>query len=173
MIVGESGRKWRNAGNPAFWLYIRKVERMFLGQFYHNLDDKGRLTVPSRYRDLLLPAGAYIMQGFDQNLIVLPSDNYEELSQRIRQMSITDPNARLLRRLFFSTADRVDIDKAGRILIPQFLRAYAGLDCALVVVGMGDYFEIWSPEAWKVQNEQLQDPQLNADRFTAFNLASG
>ena len=59
---------------------------MFLGQFYHNLDDKGRLTVPSRYRDLLLPAGAYIMQGFDQNLIVLPSENYEEQFQRIRQI---------------------------------------------------------------------------------------
>jgi MraZ protein len=146
---------------------------MFLGQCYHNLDDKGRLTVPSRYRDLLVPAGAYIMQGFDQNLIVLPSTNYEELFQRIRQMSITDPNARLLRRLFFSTADRVEVDKAGRILIPQFLRTYAGLECALVLVGMGDYFEIWSPEAWKVQNEQLQDPQLNSDRFATFSLASG
>jgi MraZ protein len=146
---------------------------MFLGQFYHNLDDKGRLTVPSRYRDLLLPAGAYIMQGFDQNLIVLPSDNYEEQFQRIRQLSMTDPDARSLRRLFFSTADRVEVDKAGRILIPQFLRTYAGLECALVLVGMGDYFEIWSPEAWKVQFEQLQDPQLNSDRFSAFSLASG
>jgi MraZ protein len=146
---------------------------MFLGQFYHNLDDKGRLTVPARYRDLLVLAGAYIMQGFDQNLIVLPSENYDEVFQRIRLMSITDPNARSLRRLLFSTADRVEVDKAGRILIPQFLRTYAGLECALVVVGMGDYFEIWSPEAWKVQNEQLQDPQLNMDRFSAFNLASG
>jgi MraZ protein len=146
---------------------------MFLGQFYHNLDDKGRLTVPSRYRDLLLPAGAYIMQGFDQNLIVLPSDNYEAQIQRIRQLSMTDPDARSLRRLYFSTADRVDVDKAGRILIPQFLRTYAGLECALVLVGMGDYFEIWSPDAWKVQFEQLQDPQLNSDRFKAISLASG
>ncbi len=146
---------------------------MFLGQFYHNLDDKGRLTVPSRYRDLLLPAGAYIMQGFDQNLIVLPSDNFEEQFQRIRQLSMTDPTARSLRRLLFSTADRVEVDKAGRILIPQFLRTFAGLECALVLVGMGDYFEIWSPEAWKVQFDQLQDPQLNSDRFSAISLASG
>ncbi len=146
---------------------------MFLGQFYHNLDDKGRLTVPSRYRDLLAPGGAYIMQGFDQNLIVLPSENYEQLFQRIRMTTITDPNARSLRRLIFSTADRVEVDKAGRILIPQFLRSFAGLDFALVIVGMGDYFEIWSPEGWKVQNAQLQDPQLNTDRFTAFSLATG
>lgn len=147
---------------------------MFLGQFYHNLDDKGRLTVPARYRDLLVPAGAYIMQGFDQNLIVLPSENYEELFQRIRMATtITDPIARSLRRLVFSTADHVEVDKAGRILVPQFLRTYAGLECALVVVGMGDYFELWSPEAWKIQNEQLQDPQLNSDRFAAFSLASG
>ena len=67
----------------------------------------------------------------------------------------------------------MEVDKAGRILIPQFLRTYAGLECALVLVGMGDYFEIWSPEAWKVQFEQLQDPQLNSDRFSAFSLASG
>ncbi len=113
------------------------------------------------------------MQGFDQNLIVLPSENYEGIFQHIRTATITDPNARALRRLVFSTADRVEVDKAGRILIPQFLRTYAGLDCALVLVGMGDFFEIWSPEAWKVQNEQLQDPQLNSDRFSAFSLVTG
>jgi MraZ protein len=145
---------------------------MFLGQFHHNLDDKGRLTIPARYRDLLVPAGAYIMQGFDQNLIVLPSGNYEEFFQQIRKMSITDPKARSLRRLFFSTAEHVEVDKAGRILISQFLRSYAGLECPLVVVGMGDYFELWSPEAWKIQNEQLQDPELNSDRFAVFNLGS-
>jgi transcriptional regulator MraZ len=144
---------------------------LFLGQFYHNIDEKGRLTVPVRYRDDLVPDGAFIMQGFDRNLMVLPSNIYEGLSRRVSQMSMTDSTARLLRRLVFSTADRVEVDKAGRVLIPQFLRQFAGLENSLIVVGMGDYFEIWSPEAWNEQDRALQEAQTNPDRFAALNLA--
>jgi len=146
---------------------------MFLGRFYHNLDDKGRLTIPARYRDLLVAdGGAYVMQGFDRNLLVLPCSAFDALSRRVIQMSITDPTARLLKRLFFSTADHVDVDKAGRILVPLFLRQSACLDESVVVVGSGEYFEIWSPELWETQNVQLQDAQMNAHRFAAFNLTS-
>jgi MraZ protein len=145
---------------------------MFLGQFYHNLDAKGRLTVPARFRDLLVPDGAYVMQGFDHNLMVLPRLAFESLSQQINSQSVTDPKARMLRRLLFATADRVDVDRAGRILIPQFLRDAAGLQNSVVVVGSGDYFEVWSPEDWEAQAEQLQDVQANAERFVDFNIAS-
>ena len=145
---------------------------MFLGRFYHNLDDKGRLTVPARYRDLLVPDGAFVMQGFDKNLLVLPQAAFEAFSRDVSRMSMTDSTSRLLRRLVFSTADRVEIDRAGRILIPQFLRQFAGIDTSVVMVGAGQYFEIWSPESWGVQDEQLQDPQANAQRFSAFDLTS-
>jgi MraZ protein len=144
---------------------------MFLGQFYHNLDEKGRLTVPVRYRDYLVPDGAYIMQGFDQNLMVLPAARFEAFSVSINQMKMTDSIARLLKRMIFSSADQVTVDRAGRILIPQFLRQFAGLDTNLVVVGMGDFFELWSPENWGKQNEILQDAQSNPDRFSALNPA--
>lgn len=166
--MGESGR---TPDGPAFWLFSRKVEQVFLGQFYHNLDEKGRLTIPVRYRDYLAPDGAYVMQGFDKNLMVLPSSFFDEFSLRISQMSITDSTARLLKRLVFSTANRVEVDKAGRILLPQFLRQFAGLETSLVVIGMGDYFEIWSPDTWRDQNEAIQDAQSNPDRFSALNLA--
>ena len=170
----DRGRKWdeverRWTGVPAL---KRKVERMFLGRFHHNLDDKGRLTVPARFRDVLLSDGAYVMQGFDQNLMVLPSETFETLSHRINGMSMTDPTARLLRRLLFSTADRVEVDKVGRILLPQFLRDSAGLQASVIVVGNGDYFEIWSPEDWDAQDDQLQDAQSNAHRFAALDLTS-
>ena len=145
---------------------------MFLGQFYHNLDDKGRLTVPARFRDLLVPEGAYVMQGFDHNLMVLPCSAFESLSRRINNQSVTDPRARMLRRLLFASADRVEVDRAGRILIPQFLRDAAGLLNSVVVVGNGDYFEVWSPEEWNLQTEQLQDAQANAERFKEFDIAS-
>ena len=146
---------------------------MFFGRFYHNLDEKGRLTIPARYRELLLPDGAYVTQGFDPNLMILPAAVFESLSHNLDQMSLTDPTIRLLRRLVFSTADRVEFDRAGRILIPQFLRQAAGLDTSVVLIGAGRYFEIWSPEAWEVQERQLQDPQANAQRFSAFDLTSG
>jgi len=112
------------------------------------------------------------MQGFELNLMVLPSTTFESLNRRIHQMSLTDPTSRLLRRLLYSTADRVDVDKAGRILLPQFLRQAAALESSVVIVGNGNFFELWSPEQWDVQNEQLQDAQLNAHRFAALNLTS-
>jgi MraZ protein len=145
---------------------------MFLGQYHHNLDDKGRLTIPSRFRDLLIAEGAFVMQGFDQNLMVLTSSTFEAISRRVNGMSMTDPTARLLRRLIFSTADRTEIDKAGRILLPQFLRQAAGLDGEAVIVGVGEYFEIWSPANWNTQMDQLQDVQANAQRFVALDLTS-
>lgn len=145
---------------------------MFLGRFHHNLDEKGRLTVPARFRDLLVPDGAYIVQGFDHNLMVLPSSTFESLSRRINAMSMTNPTARMLRRLLFSTADRVDVDKAGRILIPQFLRETVRLQNSVMVIGNGEYFEIWSPEDWAAQTEELQDAQSNAQHFAALDLTS-
>jgi MraZ protein len=168
--VGESGARRRSAGVLPL---IGELEHMFLGRFYHTLDDKGRLTIPARFRDLLLPDGAYVMQGFDKNLLVLPTAAFNVLSQEVNQKSMTDPTSRLLRRLVFSTANRLEFDRAGRILIPQFLRQSAGLDTDVVVVGAGRYFEIWSPDAWEAQDEQLQDAQANAQRFSAFDLTSG
>jgi len=145
---------------------------MFLGQFRHNLDDKGRLTVPARFRELLSSEGAYVMQGFDPNLIVLPSSAFDILSRRVKRMSLTDPTARLLRRLIFSTATFVEVDKAGRILVAQFLRESAGLESNAMVVGSGDYFEIWSPDLWDRQIEEIQAAQANAERFSDLSLTA-
>jgi MraZ protein len=142
---------------------------MFFGQYEHSIDDKGRLTIPSRYRDLLQD-GAYITQGFDQNLMVLTATTFDRISNRVSQMSMTDPTARQLRRLIFSNADRVEVDRAGRILIPQFLRASAQLDGAAVMVGVGEYIEIWSLSRWQEQNSSLQDGEANAQRFAALDL---
>jgi MraZ protein len=146
---------------------------MFLGQFYHTLDEKGRLTIPARFRELLGPNGAFILRGFDQNLMVLSSASFEVIYRRINQMSMTDPTARLLRRLIFSTAASVEFDKIGRFILPQFLRTEAAIQNEAVVVGAGDYIEIWSPGRWNGQVEQLQDTETNATRFAALDLASG
>ncbi len=142
---------------------------MFLGRFEHTIDEKGRMTIPARYREQL-EVGAYITLGFDQNLIVLTTSLFEQISLRVKQMSMTDPSARLLRRLIFSSAALVDFDKSGRILIPQFLRDAVSIETNAILVGVGDYFEVWSAENWNKQNSQLNDADTNAQRFSTLNL---
>lgn len=143
---------------------------MFLGQYDHNIDEKGRLTIPARFREEL-EKGAYITQGLDQNLVVLPTVMFEQMYQRVSEKSFTDPKARLLRRLFFSKADRVEVDKAGRILIPQFLRQPNGLDGEILIVGAGEYFEIWSRAQWSEQEKELLDTEANQERFADLDLS--
>jgi MraZ protein len=142
---------------------------MFLGRYEHSIDEKGRLTIPARYRELL-EEGAYVTQGFDHNLIVHPVAAFEEMSSKVNQLAFTDPVARQLKRYIFSTAERCDIDKAGRILLPQFLRDMAKLDGSVILVGAGTYFEIWSPSNWVQQNETLQDTDAATQRFAALSL---
>jgi MraZ protein len=142
---------------------------MFFGQYEHTIDEKGRLTIPSRYRDLL-QNGAYITQGFEQNLMVLTTTAFEQVYARINRMSLTDPIARQLKRLIFSYADRVEVDRVGRILIPQFLRVSAQLNGAAVMVGVGNHFEIWSPDRWQEQKAMLQDGEANTHRYAAFEI---
>ena len=171
LVVGESGRKW-SAGSAGVHVLKGEVEQMFLGQYQHSIDSKGRLTIPSRYRELLVDDGAYLTQGFDRNLMVLTPDMFERISQRLNRMSMTEPNARLLRRLIFSSAERVVVDKAGRILIPDYLKQVAELEGDANIVGVGEYFEIWSPDIWDQQVEQLQDNVANEQRFALLDLST-
>lgn len=145
---------------------------MFLGQFQHNVDEKGRLTIPVRFREQILSEGAYVMEGFDQNLMVLPSSTFDRLSDGVLKMNLTEQTSRLLRRLIFSTASQVEVDKAGRILLPPFLRQFANLENNVTMVGAGDHFEIWSSALWEEQAELLSDAQSNAQRFEALKLFS-
>ena len=142
---------------------------MFLGRSDHSIDDKGRLIIPVRFRELL-DRGAFVTQGFDRNLMVLTTTAFDQIYAYVNQMSLTDPSARQLKRLMFSSAEKVDVDKVGRILLPQYLRDLAQLKNEVILVGVGDYFEIWSPENWEKQNELLQDAEANEHRFAAFNI---
>jgi MraZ protein len=144
---------------------------MFLGQFRHTLDNKNRLTIPSRYRDLLAE-GAYVTRGFDGNLIVYTASTFHAISRQASETSVTNQAARQLKRLLFSNADFIEVDRAGRILIPDFLRESADLENEVVLAGMGDHFEIWSPERWMQQMQQLDDPQANAERFASLKIST-
>ena len=142
---------------------------MFLGQYRHSLDSKGRLTIPALFRDMLAE-GAFLTQGFDRNLRLLTEPAFQAVYAQVNQLSITDPTTRHLRRLLFATASQVQLDRLGRVLIPQFLRAMAGLETEAVIVGVGEAVEIWSPAAWEEQVGLLQDTESNAQRFANLNI---
>lgn len=146
---------------------------MFLGEYRHSIDNKDRLTVPVRYRELM-DEGAYILRGFDRNLMVLTTKAFEAISNRLEQMSVTDPLTRKLRRLIIGSASRLEIDKAGRILIPDFLCQKVGIACdhEAVLVGQGSYFEIWSTEDWTLQQHELDEAEANSERFKVLDLST-
>ena len=145
---------------------------MFLGQFQHNLDEKGRLMIPARYRELLA-AGAFITQGFDKCLMVMTDAYFAQVYDRINSMNLADPTARLLRRLILSNAYAVEVDKVGRILVPGNLRQVVALNGEAIVAGQGDYFEVWNPADWNEQMDQLQDIETNNQRFATLDLSRG
>lgn len=144
---------------------------MFLGQFQHNLDDKGRLMIPARFRELLA-GGAFITQGFDKCLMVMTETYFKQVYERIDSMNLADPIARQLRRLILSNAYSVEPDKVGRILVPQNLRNFLGIASGeLVVAGQGEYFEVWTPDEWSGQMTILQDTEANKARFATLDLS--
>jgi MraZ protein len=144
---------------------------MFLGQYVHSIDSKSRLTVPARFR-ATLASGGYIVQGYERNLMVYTTETFERLATRTYSHSTTDPEVRNLRRFIFGGAHQVSLDSTGRILIPDFLKEFAGLDDDATIVGTGEYFEIWNPDEWEKKRVTLTDPESNAERFTAFDLST-
>lgn len=155
--------------NPAFLSLTHQIELMFLGEYRHSVDDKGRLTVPFRYRQLL-EDGGYITEGIDPNLLVWQKETFERMAAAISKLSFTDPGAREFGRLFFSSADRVQPDGSGRILVPQFLREKHGLNGEVVLAGNGTYFEVWSQTEWTKQREKLGKVQQTSDYFAKLNV---
>jgi MraZ protein len=142
---------------------------MFLNQYQHSFDDKGRLTIPAKFRTL--PAdGAFVIQGLDRNLLVLPPEVFKIVYDRLAALSLTDPSARLLRRIILGNAQQVIPDGAGRINLSDNLIEYAGLKNDVVFVGVGEFFEIWAPSLWQEQNSQVNDAETNNQRFAALDI---
>lgn len=167
----KSGDKWdkverRSSGAP---LVLEAIEQMFLGRYEHTIDEKGRITIPSKFREMM-DGSVYVTQGFDGNLQAFPSELFELLANQVRSISYLDANSRRLRRILFANAEQIKFDSAGRILLPAFLRDTANLTDNAIVVGSGEYFEIWSPENWRAQQTSLNDIEANETRFSALDL---
>ncbi len=144
---------------------------MFLGQFRYSIDEKGRLMIPARFREAL-QGGAYLTQGFDKCLMVMTEVYFQEVYERLNAMNLTDPIARILRRLLLASAYQVEVDRVGRILLPANLREFAVLENAAVIVGQGEYFEVWAPDEWQKQLALITDVDSNLQRFAALDLSA-
>jgi transcriptional regulator MraZ len=121
---------------------------MFWGEYAHHLDDKGRLIIPARFRPHLAH-GAILTRGLDRNLVIYPQASWQAVTERLNQMPMTHPTARALRRLLFSGAVELSLDRQGRMLIPGYLRTYAGLNDEVLVAGMETFLELWEPSCWR------------------------
>ncbi|MBX3003782.1 MAG: division/cell wall cluster transcriptional repressor MraZ [Anaerolineales bacterium] len=144
---------------------------MFLGEYSHSIDDKGRLTVPARFRQLLAQGGV-ITRGLDGNLVVMLPEAFATMVRNLEALSITDPKVRDLRRVITGQAERVEPDGSGRILIPQFLREEFKLGAEVKLVGISDQFEIWPQEAWaRVRNRIDEAMKADPASFSGVDLA--
>ena len=121
---------------------------MFWGEYSHCIDNKGRLIIPARYRSYLCE-GAFLTRGLDKNLVIYPQESWKQLTEQISELSLTDVRGRSLRRLFFSGAVDISLDRQGRLLMPAYLREYAFLDGEAFIIGMETYIEIWEPSRWQ------------------------
>ena len=144
---------------------------MFLGKHYSRLDKNNRLPTPAVFREELA-TGLYLTQGFDRNLVVLTRSAFKAIYKTATALNVADPLARGLRRLILASAQEVHLDTKGNLAIPAELREFASLQGGVLVVGQGDYFEIWSPEQWENQAAQLQDADANASRFSGLTVAT-
>lgn len=129
---------------------------MFRGSSTHTCDPKGRLIVPSRFRDVIGAGGGegmMITTGTTQALFAYTYDGWKEVERRI--LASRSPNNTFIRRFFLGNVLDCSCDKQGRVLIPKSLRDYAGIDKDIVLVGLVDHFEIWSQERWDAENQKM------------------
>lgn len=131
----------------------------FCGEYSYNVDPKGRVGIPQKFREIL--GNRFIVtRGLDECLFVYPMEEWEKFSQQLKSLPISNPNARQFVRFFMSGAVECELDKQGRILIPQTLRNYVGITKEVVVTGVGQRAEIWDLKKWDEYNSQLSSDEI-------------
>lgn len=128
---------------------------MFIGEFTHTLDIKGRMAVPVKFRGKF-GTNAIITRGLDRCLFVFTRQEWETLAQKLSALPLAQANSRAFARFMLAGAMDVEVDKQGRVLIPDYLREYAGLGKEIVVAGLYNRIEIWDSQVWKGYKEKTE-----------------
>ena len=120
---------------------------MFIGEYHHNLDQKGRLAVPAKFRTALKP-GAVVTRGLDNCLFLYTKSEWKKLADKLAALPISKANTRAFARLMLAGAMDVKIDGQGRVILPDYLRQYASMKKKVVVTGLYNRLEIWDKAVW-------------------------
>lgn len=134
---------------------------MLIGEFNHTMDEKGRVTIPMKFREEL-GYTFYITRGLDGCLFVYSETEWQKFSRNLENSNSKDKKARKVQRFFLAPSMECNLDKQGRVLISPTLRDYADLDKSLVIVGVSNRMEIWSKDKWDAYNE---DEDLDIDEL--------
>lgn len=142
---------------------------MFMGEYNHTVDTKGRLIIPSKFRELL-GEEFIVTKGLDGCLFVFPMNEWHAFEEKLRTLPLTQKGARQFTRFFVAGATPCELDKQGRILLPATLREFAGLDKDVVLAGMLNRIEIWSKAKW-TENNAYDDMDDIAEQMTDLGLS--
>lgn len=137
---------------------------MFIGEYQHSLDEKGRVIVPSKYREQL-GESFVLTKGLDGCLFIYTLPEWNTFEQKLKNLPLTNTNARKFVRFFMSGAVECTTDKQGRILIPASLRVYSEIEKDIVFIGMSNRIEVWSFNKWQSYNNEEIDMELLASQM--------
>ncbi|HJV44829.1 MAG TPA: division/cell wall cluster transcriptional repressor MraZ [Bacillota bacterium] len=126
---------------------------MFMGEYQHSIDEKGRMIIPAKFREDL-GESFVITRGLDKCLFVYPMEEWKQLEAKLKSLPFTRSDARAFTRFFFSGATECELDKQGRVNIPGTLRQHASLERDCVIIGVSSRVEIWSSTLWEEYNAQ-------------------
>lgn len=124
---------------------------MFIGQFEHSIDEKYRIAIPAKFRKEL-KGGAILSKGLDGCLFMFPKTKFTQMAQNISSLPLAKSSARLYARLMLASAEEVEFDNQGRIILPGYLRKFANFKKSAVVIGIYDRIEIWGKEVWEKES---------------------
>jgi len=125
---------------------------MFIGEYNHNMDAKGRIAVPAKFRDVL-KEGAVVTKGLDNCLFLYSREAWEKIAVKLANLPVSQSKARAFSRLMLAGAMDLEFDSQGRITLPEYLRKFANLDKKTVIAGLYDRLELWNEEDWNKYKE--------------------
>lgn len=132
---------------------------MFIGEYNHNLDDKGRLAIPAKFR-AILKKGAVVTKGLDNCLFLYSKEQFEQIAEKFAKLPISQAKARAFSRHMLAGAMDVEFDNQGRITLPEYLRKFSGLKKSIIITGLYNHLEIWDEDAW---NTYKGDAEKNSN----------
>lgn len=132
---------------PDRWANLSTLRPMFIGEYKHTIDDKGRLAIPVKFRGDLA-SGAVVTRGLDTSLFLFPKEEWDKLAEKLAGLPLGQSNSRAFSRLMLAGAMDVEMDKQGRLVLPEYLRTYAGIEKSAVVVGVYNRLELWDNAKW-------------------------